>query len=584
MRGSWLWWTAVVPVVLAEGFDLIPPPTSISMDTTKTLELNPGCFIVPQHTSLTSLAAMVSRDLSAILPFKLKSVNPRSLASTEAHECEIRLAIEPAAGDTAKLLEEDKIVVHTHGSTSEHDLKVKKVQEDAPVPEEVSENEGYALTVDGTGVTIRGKSYLGVVHGSSTLLQILHSQLSNLPSKDLEEASEESTVTIPQLTVLDQPAIDYRGLMVDVARLSHPIENLFQYVTLCRLYKLRYLHLHLSDDQKFTFPLSKKLLEEGHIDVSKIPGPIYSSHDLRKLREFATASGIEIIAEIDVPGHASAILKGNPELAVKTNENTLNFRDPKVMGIVEKILEEVRDVFPSKYMHIGADEVHFTAENKTMVADYRQFISHMDTVARNQNRKLIVWEGFRRGESVEIPKDILVSPFDCFYYPPEQLARDGYHIINTAWSPLYITPGVHPSVQSIYKDWNLFKFGEFPKYQKMHSLEDFEEAGQYVIGAQLCAWEMDTTQTFQTLLPRVPALAERLWSTQTTSMEEFSRRMHVTSRLYCKLLGRAEGDCDVQPQSEMQLEREFDHSHNRLNRLFGPVSRLERDVNILDVL
>ena len=133
---------------------------------------------------------------------------------------------------------------------------------------------------------------------------------------------------------------------------------------------------------------------------------------------------------------------------------------------LQTIFDEISAVFPSPYVNCGGDEVSFgTLQGLPEVQQaikslglnsttdiYRRFIAQMHQYATSKNRTLLVWEGFapaggqtgrstHPASSVEIPTDVIVTPFDCFYYPPPELAADGYRILNAAWTPLYIAGG-----------------------------------------------------------------------------------------------------------------------------------------------
>lgn len=190
----------------------------------------------------------------------------------------------------------------------------------------------------------------------------------------------------------------------------------------------------------------------------------------------------------------------------------------------------------------------------------------MNEFANSLQKTMVVWEGFApqnaSSHSNEIPRNVIVMPFDCFYYPPERLAADGYRIINTAWSPLYITARIQPSIESIAANWNPTKFGEYPGRKVDHEVNS--EHASKILGGQLCAWEMDEGMSFQTLIPRIPAVSERLWAKlpkQKIAIEDFIHHIRQVSELACKILKLPVDTCKIIGENgKMDLERQVNHS------------------------
>ena len=163
-----------------------------------------------------------------------------------------------------------------------------------------SEATAYTLTVDGAAMVEAGND-VALSEGTVTLLQALRVR--------------DGKVFLPRMTVKDSPDFPYRALMIDLGRKFHSIDGIKQVVELCRLYKLRYLHLHLSDDQLFMFPstafpsLGKGNREFARFDPASTTAhiPPYTLAELKDLEDFARARSIAIIPEIDMPGHSSRL-------------------------------------------------------------------------------------------------------------------------------------------------------------------------------------------------------------------------------------------------------------------------------------
>ncbi len=238
--------------------------------------------------------------------------------------------------------------------------------------------EGYALRAAGQRVEIRATSAAGLLHGVQTLRQLLPSAI--------ESALPEAGVDwrIPAVRIEDRPRFAWRGYMLDVSRTFFPIEFVRRTVDLMALYKMSVLHLHLTDDQGWriesdAFPQLHEL--GSRWDAERAPnerGGYYTKQELRDLVAYARGRHIEIVPEIDMPGHSLAMLHAMPELActsspeqVRTSaefpivpyesgpvihEEILCAGRERVYEVLEAVLDEVLDLFPSRWVHIGGDE------------------------------------------------------------------------------------------------------------------------------------------------------------------------------------------------------------------------------------
>ena len=323
--------------------------------------------------------------------------------------------------------------------------------------------EAYRLAVTDRA-TVQGGNYGAVALGTVTLLQAL--------------AVRGQDVSLPCLSIDDQPKSDFRGLLIDVARRYHSIANLKDIVQLCRLYKVRYLQLHLTDDQAFTFPsraYPKLNTQNQH------GGRSYTLEELKDLVAYADARNVTIIPEYEVPGHSAAVNRAMHDLFIiaKTkpyeHHASINFCKDEVMQAVETVVGEMCEVFKSTpYFHIGGDEadlaladqnVDFKAAMKKYDLPnqhelYRRFVCQMNEIVKKHGKQTIVWEGFGRHGKVPIPKDILVMAYEIRFYMPQDLVNDGYKVINASWTPLYVVNANCRPPAEIYA-WNLFQFKPF---------------------------------------------------------------------------------------------------------------------------
>ena len=377
--------------------------------------------------------------------------------------------------------------------------------------------EAYTLNITATSAALSASTYAGLVAGTATLLQSVEfsGNVDAVP-RTRNNCTTAPVWRLPALVIADEPALRYRGIMVDAARAYLPLSALKGFVVLCRLYKLNYMHIHMTDDGAFTWPST------AYPELAAKSPWRYNLTELHELNAFATLRGVAIIGEMDVPGHAASMVKSLPDVfgfPSKPTVGIINFVNASVVKAVQTIFDEIAAVFPSTpYVHMGGDEVNFgeinslpeiaaalKRANVSTVTDlYRLFIGEMDVYAKLKEKTLQVWEGFKSNSlndeggagppvpsSVTVSTDIVVSPFDCNIYTPPDLAKDGYSIINSAWTPLYIAghgrDGMHhPLPPELVYRWNPLLFGSV-----IHALEWWQipdEHADAVIGAQMCTY------------------------------------------------------------------------------------------------
>ena len=367
-------------------------------------------------------------------------------------------------------------------------------------------------------IFVIGGSYRAVAMGTATLLQSL--------------IKTDDHLSVPRLVIQDSPAKAFRGLMVDVARRYHSIATLEQCVELCRLYKVRYLQLHLSDDQSFTFP-SQAFPKLN--TVNQHGGPSYTREELKGLVKFADDRGVTIIPEIEMPGHAAAMIRAMPDLFKIGGTNpyehhaTVNFANDKVLEALNTIIGEACEIFASSpYFHMGGDEADISLADqhpdfqaafqelglppKSQQEIFRRFIGQILESVEKRGKQLIVWEGFGRNPASKFPisKRVLVMEFESAYYQPADLLQDGYRLVNAAWTPLYVVNRHVWPAKKVY-DWDLSKFGRFTNLFPTVEWALVPSIVR-VIGAQVCAWEQPEHLEITNLRRVLPAMAERVWT------------------------------------------------------------------------
>lgn len=286
--------------------------------------------------------------------------------------------------------------------------------------------EGYRLTVTPQKITIAGKG-AGLFYGIQTLIQLM-------PSDDA------ATIKLPCVQIEDYPRFAYRGMMLDVCRHFFSVEFVKKYIDLMAAYKLNNFHWHLTDDQGWRIEIKKypRLTEIGSQRAQTVIGNyhdrtpqqfdntpyggFYTQDQIRDVVKYAADRYINVVPEIEMPGHSAAAIAAYPELSCdpgqtyKVAETWGVFKDvycptDKTFDFLQDLLTEVMELFPSKYIHIGGDEVPKTAwqqsaycqkmirklclKNEEGLQSY--FVQRMEKFVNSKGRSIIGWDEILEG-------------------------------------------------------------------------------------------------------------------------------------------------------------------------------------------
>ncbi|MEG1663820.1 MAG: family 20 glycosylhydrolase [Mucinivorans sp.] len=227
--------------------------------------------------------------------------------------------------------------------------------------------EGYLLSSSSKGVTIKSRTPQGAFYGVQTLLQLLPAEIES------PETVKNIAWTLPSVEVKDEPRFAYRGMMLDVVRHFMSVEDVKKQLDVLAMYKINRFHWHLTDDQGWRIEIKKypKLTELGSVRTegdSSTYGPFfYTQEQIKEVVAYAAERYIDVIPEIELPGHALAALTAYPEYSCKggpftpriiwgVEEDVFCVGKEETFGLLEDIISEVVELFPSEYFHIGADE------------------------------------------------------------------------------------------------------------------------------------------------------------------------------------------------------------------------------------
>ncbi|MBT2467092.1 beta-N-acetylhexosaminidase [Streptomyces sp. ISL-66] len=245
--------------------------------------------------------------------------------------------------------------------------------------------EGYRLESGPHGVTLTARTPAGLFRAGQTLRQLL-------PVSGPGE--------VPGGTVTDAPRFAYRGAMLDVARHFFTVEQVKRYVDQLARYKVNTLHLHLTDDQGWRLAVDSwpRLAQYGGAgEVGGGPGGYWTKDQYRDLVAYAGERFVEVVPEIDMPGHVNAALASYAELncdgkaperytGTKVGFSSLCAGKERTYEFIDQVLGELAELTPGKYLHIGGDEAH-----STPAADYAAFMDRAQAVVGRHGKTVIAW-------------------------------------------------------------------------------------------------------------------------------------------------------------------------------------------------
>ena len=417
-------------------------------------------------------------------------------------------------------------------------------------------NEGYYLSTGKKGVVIRANKPAGLFYGVQTLLQLLPKEI--VSAKHVEGVNWD----IPYVDITDYPRFKWRGLMFDVARHFFTKAEVEQYIDHMSKYKYNLLHLHLTDDEGWRIEIKSlpRLTTVGAYNVKKVgyfgnfPAPkpdeprnyggFYTQDDIREIVAYAKARFMDILPEIDVPGHSLAAVVAYPELSctpgadhyqVRSGEQFMNFTkdgikagvdntlcpaNPKVYVFLDKVLTEVAKLFPFGYIHMGGDECakNFWEKSdsvkalmqreglKTQEEVQAYFEKKVEKIVESKGKKFLGWDEILEGG---LAPDAIVMSWRGMKGGIEA-AKMGHEVVMSPTDFAYLDymqadPIVEPRVYATLRLSKAYKFDPVP--DSVNS--------KLIIGGQANLW---TEQVYNVrhleymTWPRAFAISEDLWS------------------------------------------------------------------------
>ncbi|MFV0129774.1 beta-N-acetylhexosaminidase [Streptomyces sp. HMX112] len=253
--------------------------------------------------------------------------------------------------------------------------------------------EGYRLRSGRLGVTITARAPAGLFHGVQTLRQ-------QLPAAVERDSRQAGPWTVAGGTITDVPRYRYRGAMLDVSRHFFTVAQVKRWIDQLALYKINKLHLHLSDDQGWRIAIDswpRLAAYGGSTQVGGGPGGHYTKAQYREIVSYAASRHLEVVPEIDMPGHTNAALASYAELncdgvapplytGTAVGFSSLCVDKPVTYDFVDDVIRELAALTPGRYLHIGGDEAHSTSH-----ADYVAFMDRVQPVVAEYGKTVVGW-------------------------------------------------------------------------------------------------------------------------------------------------------------------------------------------------
>ncbi|MEU5091549.1 beta-N-acetylhexosaminidase [Streptomyces sp. NPDC021356] len=253
--------------------------------------------------------------------------------------------------------------------------------------------EGYRIDSGAEGVTITAGKPAGLFHGVQTLRQLL-------PAAVEKKSVQRGPWTVAGGTVRDRPRYAYRGAMLDVSRHFFTVDQVKRYIDELALYKINELHLHLSDDQGWRIAIDswpRLAPYGGSTQVGGGPGGFYTKADYREIVRYAASRYLEVVPEIDMPGHTNAALASYAQLncdgvapplytGTKVGFSSLCAAKETTYAFAEDVIRELAALTPGRYLHIGGDEAHSTSHE-----DYATIMNRVQPIVAKYGKTVIGW-------------------------------------------------------------------------------------------------------------------------------------------------------------------------------------------------
>ena len=435
--------------------------------------------------------------------------------------------------------------------------------------------EAYKLNVSKKQVRIEASRPAGFYYALQTLKQLMpRNVMAGVATSDHSQWS------LPSVEIEDAPRFEWRGFMLDEGRHFFGKDEIKRVIDMMAIYKMNRFHWHLTEDQGWRIEIKKypKLTETGAWRNSKVLaygdvkpdgeryGGFYTQKDIKEIVAYAKKKFIEIIPEIDIPGHSQAAVALYPEFLACDPENkhevwlqqgistdVINVANPKAMQFAKEVIDEHTELFPFNYIHLGGDECPTNKwqkndECKKLLSEigssnfrdlqiyfYKQLKDYIATKPADQQRQLIFWNEVLHGNTSILGNDITIMAWIGANAAAKQAAKQGMNTILSPQIPYYINRKQSKlPTEPMSQGHGTETVEAVYNYQP---LKDVDAALQpYYKGVQANFWTEWVTEPSvleYLMLPRLAAVAEAGWTPQEKrNYEDFKERIRKDAELY----------------------------------------------------
>ena len=429
--------------------------------------------------------------------------------------------------------------------------------------------EAYKLNVSKEQVRIEASRPAGFYYALQTLKQLMpRNVMAGVATSDHSQWS------LPSVEIEDAPRFEWRGFMLDEGRHFFGKDEIKRVIDMMAIYKMNRFHWHLTEDQGWRIEIKKypKLTETGAWRNSKVLaygdvkpdgeryGGFYTQKDIKEIVAYAKKKFIEIIPEIDIPGHSQAAVAAYPEFLACDPENkhevwlqqgistdVINVANPKAMQFAKEVIDELTELFPFNYIHLGGDECPTNKwqkndECKKLLSEigssnfrdlqiyfYKQLKDYIATKPADQQRQLIFWNEVLHGNTSILGNDITIMAWIGANAAAKQAAKQGMNTILSPQIPYYINRKQSKlPTEPMSQGHGTETVEAVYNYQP---LKDVDAALQpYYKGVQANFWTEWVTEPSvleYLMLPRLAAVAEAGWTQmEHRDWESFKKRIY----------------------------------------------------------
>ena len=415
-------------------------------------------------------------------------------------------------------------------------------------------HDGYTLNVKENGIEIKAEGFGGELYALQTLIQLL-------PCEFFVDGKSDIEWVVPVVDIKDNPQFQHRGFMMDVARHFFDKDEVKKVLDIMALYKMNRLHWHLTDDQgwRIEIPEYPKLTEVGSIrsgsftgngdgasffdDTEYGRGMWFSQDDLREIVAYATERNIDILPEIDLPGHMVAAVTAYPELSCDPtkeysvrvyggiSKDVLNVGKDEVIDFLKCVLRNVAEIFPFPYIHLGGDECptdqwqtnedclrRVQEENLSGVNELQSWlVEELGAYLETLGKGIVVWdEVLKHWNTNNKVEPVIMAWNEGGAKYAKQAADLGFNSILCPYSHVYID-FMQQNEDNLLVDepydggWGV---NTVERVYSLNPLTSLEGKEAFCWGAQCNLWSEtlnDNEELEYQLLPRMLALAEVGW-------------------------------------------------------------------------